>query len=103
MGKEIELGLKNRAFHIWDERKVKEEREDLPSLRSTEIGCFGFVGPRFKVHLRDDGYAWIRETRDFAEDPSEGFGEIEGVRYRSCAGGHRSLEVWIKKNAGLWL
>ena len=32
MGKEIELGLKNRAFHVWDERKVKEEREDLPSL-----------------------------------------------------------------------
>ena len=30
-----------------------------------------FVGPRTKVHLLDEGYAWVSEIRDFAEDSSE--------------------------------
>ena len=34
-------------------------------LRFTEIGSSEFVGPRTKIALRDEGYAWVPKTRDF--------------------------------------
>ena len=34
-----------------------------------------FVGPRMKVHLLDEGYAWVPKTRDFSKDSSEEFGK----------------------------
>ena len=40
-----------------------------------ELDCSVFVGPRMKVHLLDEGYAWVPKTRDFAEDSSEEFGK----------------------------
>ena len=35
------------------------ERSSRFSLRSTEIGWSDLVGPRSKVHLLDEGYAWV--------------------------------------------
>ena len=37
-------------------------------FRFTKIGPLEFVGQRTKVYLRDEGYAWVPETRDFTED-----------------------------------
>ena len=36
-------------------------------LRFTEIELFEFVMLRTKSALRDEGYAWVPKTRDFAE------------------------------------
>ena len=58
----------------------RERREKIStfSLRSTEIGWSESVEPRFKVHLLDEGYAWVPTTRGFTED--FGFGEENLVR-----------------------
>ena len=45
------------------------------SLRSTEIGWLEFVEPKMKVHLLEEGYAWIPKTRNFVENSSEKFGK----------------------------
>ena len=37
-------------------------------IRFTEIGPSEFVGPKTKSALRDEGYAWVPKTRDFAEN-----------------------------------
>ena len=52
------------------ERK-REERDSNFSLRSTEIGWLEFIGPRTKVHLLDEGYAWVPKRRNFTKDPKE--------------------------------
>ena len=36
-------------------------------LRFMEIGSSEFVGPRTKSALRDESYAWVPKTQDFAE------------------------------------
>ena len=41
------------------EMRVGGERSSSFSLRSTEIGWLDLVGPRSKVHLLDEGYAWV--------------------------------------------
>ena len=51
------------------------ERDSNFSLRSTETGWLKFVGPRMKVQLLDEGYAWVSKTRDFVEDSSKEFGK----------------------------
>ena len=45
------------------------------SLQSTEICWSVFVGLRTKVHLLDEGYAWVPKTRDFTGDSSKEFGK----------------------------
>ena len=62
------------------EREEKRKRGE-PSLlpRSTKFRRSVFVGPRTKVHLIDEEYAWIPEKRDLIEDQR---GEISGNR--SC-------------------
>ena len=37
------------------------ERNSTFSLRSTKIGSSVFVGARGKVHLHDEGFAYVRE------------------------------------------
>ena len=39
-----------------------------------ELDCSVFIGLRTKVHLRDESYAWVLKTKDFAEDSREEFG-----------------------------
>ena len=53
----------------------RERREKIStfSLRYTEIGWSESVEPRIKVHLLDEGYAWVPTTRSFTKD--FGFGE----------------------------
>ena len=58
--------------------REKKERNSSFSLRSTEIGWSESVESRFKVHLLDEGYAWVPTTRSFIED--FGFGEEKLVR-----------------------
>ena len=58
-----------------EEKREREERSSNFSLRSTEIGGLGFIGPRTKDHLLDKGYMWVLKTRGFAEDLSEEFGK----------------------------
>ena len=38
------------------------------SLRSTEIKWSESVKPRFKVHLLDEGYAWVPTALNFVKD-----------------------------------
>ena len=53
----------------------EEESFQNFSLRSTEFRRSEFVGPRMKVHLLDESYAWVSKTWDFTEDSSEEFGK----------------------------
>ena len=45
------------------------------SLRFTEFGWSEFIGPRTKVHLLDESYAWVPKSQDFAKDLSKKFGK----------------------------
>ena len=45
------------------------------SLQSSEFRRSEFVDLRVKVHLLDEGYAYIPKMRDFIEDPKE---EVSG-------------------------
>ena len=71
------------------EKKGKEVSFQNFSLQSTEVGWSEFIGPRTKVHLLDEGYAWIPKTWDFTKDSSEkfekskvsGFGSVNGTSY----------------------
>ena len=54
------------------------EKSSSFSLQSMDIGWSESVKPRFKVHLHDEGYAWVPTTRSFTED--FGFGEEKLVR-----------------------
>ena len=50
---------------------MSRERNEINSsfsLRSTEIEWSESVKPRFKVHLLDEGYAWVRTTLNFVKD-----------------------------------
>ena len=52
------------------------ERNSNLSLQSTELGCLVFIRPRTKVHLRDESYVWVLETKDFIKDSSKEFGRL---------------------------
>ena len=54
-----ENGLQSLGFWIFSERG-----SDF-SLRSRAIGSSDFVGPRMKVVLRIEGFAWIPVLRSF--------------------------------------
>ena len=43
------------------------------SLRFTEIDWSEFIGPRTKVHLLDESYAWVPKSQDFAKYLSKEF------------------------------
>ena len=56
------------------------------SLLCTEFHQLEFVGSRMKVHLLDEGYAWVSKTRDFVEDLSEDFGKSKVLGLGSVHG-----------------
>ena len=68
----------SHSFGSGRERVRGERKKSSFSLRSTEIWWSEFVEPRFKVHLLDEGYAWVPTTRSFTED--FGFGEENLMR-----------------------
>ena len=50
---------------------MSRERNEINSsfsLRSTEIEWSESAKPRFKVHLLDEGYAWVPTTLNFVKD-----------------------------------
>ena len=63
---------------VWSYEREKEKKKEKKnpnfSLRSMEFCRSEFVGPRMKVNLLDEGYAWVPKTRDSADDSSEKFG-----------------------------
>ena len=85
-----------QVFKLWmrliKEHILRERRSSFSSLEtmgekgrgesfqdlfwgSTEFRRSEFVEPIVKIHVLDDGYAWIQKRRDFIEDPKE---EISG-------------------------
>ena len=96
---------RKRNAHFWRGTGIglsRERREKIStfSLRSMEIGWSESIEPRFKVHLFDEGYAWVPTTRSFIKD--FGFGEGNLVREALPSGRRRYLEVGIMKRVGLW-
>ena len=76
------MGLKIRGFGknishyaglVMTEKEGEKKKKRNPSFfqRSTEFRRLEFVEPRTKVHLLDEGYAWVPKKRDFTEDPKE--------------------------------
>ena len=73
------------------ERERGGERDQDLSLRSTIFRRLEFVEPKVKVHLLDEGYAWVLKMKDFDEDPKKkirgkskfsGLGGVLGTSYR---------------------
>ena len=46
-----------------EKRKIKKNQSF--SLQSTKFRRSEFVEPKVKVHLLDEGYAWVPKTQDF--------------------------------------
>ena len=62
-----------QRFRVW-RRRVRERNSNF-SLRSTKLGWSSHVGPRLKVEVLGEGYAWIAETPSFAKVSRRSFGE----------------------------
>ena len=59
------------------------ERDQDFFLRSIGFRQSEFIEPRVKVHLLDEGYAWVPKRKDFDEDPKEdiqGKSKFSGLR-----------------------
>ena len=80
-----------RGFCVW-RRKFRERNYDF-SLRSTELGWSSSVGPRLKVGVLGEGYAWISENpsfakvscRRFGESKASGLGSVRGTSLDRCS------------------
>ena len=81
------------SYSAHERERESRERSSNLSQRFTELGCSVFVGPRTKVHLRDESYTWVLETKEFAEDSSEEFGRLWVSRLRDF----RKLRLRSKK------
>ena len=68
---------------FWSKNREREKGEERASkcfsLRSSEFHWLEFVESRTKIHLHDESYAWVPETKDSTEDSSE---EFEKSRFR---------------------
>ena len=69
-----------------EREKGEEESFQNFSLQSTEFRRSEFIGRRTKVHLLDEGYAWVPKTRDFAEDSNEEFEKSKVLGLESVNG-----------------
>ena len=63
-------------------RKERKKRAKSFLPRSTEFCQSKFIKLKMKVHLIDEGYAWVPKTHNFTEDPNEEFGKskVSGLR-----------------------
>ena len=68
------------------EKERKKKRNPNFSLQSMEFRRSEFVGLRMKVHLLNEGYAWVPKTRDFAEDSNKEFGKSKVLGLGSVHG-----------------
>ena len=76
------LSIKLEQKRIWERGSPfsgvcmrEKKRNPNFSIRSTEFCGSEFIGIITKVHLLDEGYAWVPKTWDFTEDSSEDFGK----------------------------
>ena len=75
------LKYQNISFGITPNRKRERERERererkaIFSLRFMSFRRSDLVGSRVKVALRDESYAWVPESQDFAKVQSSDFHE----------------------------
>ena len=76
MGMRAKKAHFSRSVHerVRERRRESRERSSNFSLRSMELGCSVFVGPRTKGHLCHESYAWVPKTKDFTEDSIEEYG-----------------------------
>ena len=75
------------------EENCRERTSDF-SLRSTTLGRLSRVGPRLKVGVLGEGYAWIPETPSFTKVSRRRFGESKASDSGSVCGtslGHFSI------------
>ena len=80
-----------QRFSVW-RRKVRERNSNF-SLRSTENRWSSSVGPRLKVRVLGEGYAWIPKTPSFAkvshgrfgESKASGSGSVRGTSSGRCS------------------
>ena len=70
----IRWGGRRELISCWKNRGEKE-RAKCFFQRFTEFRRSEFVEQRVKVHLLDEGYAWVPKMRDLTKDPME---EISG-------------------------
>ena len=87
------MGKGGRKFHFSllavCEKEMRGERKGKIfsfSLRSTEIGWSSSDGPRFKVGILSEGYAWILETPSVAKVSHGRFGKSKALGSRSVRG-----------------
>ena len=73
-----------RIFRVL-RRKVRERNSDF-SLRSMKLGWLSRVGPRLKVGVLGDRYAWIPETPSFAKVSRRRFRESKASGSESVRG-----------------
>ena len=73
-----------RKFRVW-RRKVRERNSNF-SLRSTELEWSFRFGPRLKVGVYEEGYAWIPETLSFAKVSCKRFEESKLLVQEVSAG-----------------
>ena len=60
---------------VREEGREKKGKNPNFSLLSKEFHQSEFIELRMKVHLLNEGYAWVPKTRDFAWDPREESGK----------------------------
>ena len=61
------------------ENRGCRERSSSFSLRSTEVGWLSSDGPRFKVGVLSEDYAWILETPSSAKVSNRRFGKSKAL------------------------
>ena len=56
------------TFMLFGHRnRGREKKNPNFSLRSMKFCLLEFIGPRMKVYLLNEGYAWVPKMRDFVE------------------------------------
>ena len=71
-------------FELEKEGEKKKEKEKIQTSLFDDLRSS--VGSRTKVHLLDEGYAWVPKTRDLAKDSSEEVGKSKVSGLRSVHG-----------------
>ena len=67
-------------------RERRKEGRERFSLRFVTIGGSVHVGPRTKVVILDESYAWILKSQVFAKDLDEEFGKSKASGLGSVYG-----------------
>ena len=81
MGQVIKMWIRLNEQGFWAEQREQRGREGAKRERkkenptffpqSTEFHQLEFIGLITKVHILDEGYAWVPKMKDFTEDPKK--------------------------------